>query len=293
MAETIDIEESGYATVEEFCEYVRAHVRPDSHDSIMAASHALKALSNNRELLSNTVTSWLNNYNDDLPVSMQDTSFVLAMWGRFAVRANFWLPAPALPASVKMIADHYGYLKPHDHPFDFLTVGYKGAGYTTVIYENECATGHAAAQEAAQLRFAEKTTLPEGKIMFYRAHRDVHAQLVPDTLSVSLNLVVLPEKDMEQHIFDVERNVVKNVIGALGNVQGLCQFARALGSIEAVPGLARLASCHPAPEIRRTALHSLCQLAGREAEKACEKSLRDPSGPVRESARQILQAMRG
>jgi hypothetical protein len=288
MAETIQSQERGTATVEEFCDYVRAHVRPDSHDSMREAAHALKALSNNREFFPKVINSWLEDYSDDLSVPMGDTSFVLAKWDRFVVRANFWMPSFLLPDSVKMTSGQYGYLKPHDHPFNFLTVGYMGPGYTTLIYDNESAAERAAAADPAQLRLMETTMLPEGKLMLYRAYKDVHAQLAPETLSISLNLLVLPTSDTEQHIFNTDHGAVDKVIGSVSNPQALCQLALALGSSTSVPGLERLASRHKAPEIRRTALHSLYQLVGEEARHACEQAVTDPSQAVRESADRLL-----
>lgn len=46
-----------------------------------------------------------------------------------------------------------------------------------------------AASTNRSIRFVERSNLAEGRMMLYRAHRDVHSQLPPESLSVSLNIM--------------------------------------------------------------------------------------------------------
>src|SRR3546814_2634595 len=43
--------------------------------------------------------------------------------------------------------------------------------------------------EPLNLQFVERSQLDEGKMMLYRAHRDIHSQRPPTSLSVSLNIM--------------------------------------------------------------------------------------------------------
>ena len=57
------------------------------------------------------------------------------------------------------------------------------------------------------LRFVEKSRLEQGKVMLYRAHRDVHLQLPADEMSVSINIVETSHSSVfrDQYRFDVEQ----------------------------------------------------------------------------------------
>lgn len=91
---------------------------------------------------------------------------------RFLLRANFW-PARNDAAVRANGTAPFFYDLPHDHNFDFLTVGYLGPGYWSDYYEfGSDALGLPG--EPANLKFVERSRLDEGKLMLYRAHRDVH-----------------------------------------------------------------------------------------------------------------------
>ncbi|GAB2573247.1 hypothetical protein GCM10027066_15640 [Dyella jejuensis] len=92
----------------------------------------------------------------------------------------------------------------HNHSFDFVTCGYFGPGYTTRILEVDPDLITGDLDEFVELNFLEETTLPIGKVMIYRAYRDVHTQFPPPELSISLNLMCLNGHDLnaEQYFFN-------------------------------------------------------------------------------------------
>lgn len=97
---------------------------------------------------------------------------------------------------------------PHDHNFDFLTLGYFGPGYWSDYYEYDYGEVTGWRGEAVpSLRRIERSRLEQGKLMLYRAHIDVHAQYAADALSVSLNIMHTTGAQgwLDQYRFDLER----------------------------------------------------------------------------------------
>src|SRR3546814_6946369 len=83
----------------------------------------------------------------------------------------------------------FAYGLPHDHNLHFLTTGYWGPGYVSDYYDYDTEAVDGRLGEPLSLQFVERSRLSEGKMMLYRAHRDVHSQLPQERLSVSLNLM--------------------------------------------------------------------------------------------------------
>ncbi|MCC7394096.1 MAG: transposase [Sphingomonadaceae bacterium] len=124
--------------------------------------------------------------------------------GRYFMRVNFW-PAADDPVLLASGASHYAYHEPHDHNFSFVTLGYHGPGYRSrwFTYENGAVAGYAG--EDVALNPSEEGGLTPGRILHYRRSVDVHEQLPPDALSVSINIVAedaaTPWRD--QYFFDL------------------------------------------------------------------------------------------
>jgi hypothetical protein len=114
-------------------------------------------------------------------------TFILHSAPEFYIRANVWLPVSSGDA---VGAEQFFYGVAHDHNFSFMTAGYAGSGYRTEIFEYDGLRHVPAIGEIADVRFLEATSLHEGKIMVYRASRDIHIQHPPDAFAISLNLIV-------------------------------------------------------------------------------------------------------
>lgn len=65
-------------------------------------------------------------------------------------------------------------------------IALSGAGNLQIV-ERDTVSGWQG--ETVGLRFIERSTLSPGKLMLYRAHLDVHSQLAPEAMSVSLNVM--------------------------------------------------------------------------------------------------------
>ncbi|MCG6119435.1 MAG: transposase, partial [Blastomonas sp.] len=95
------------------------------------------------------------------------------------MRANIWPSAQeAVMRESGEAAFVYGLA--HDHNFDFLTVGYFGPGYRSDHYEVDPARIIGKAGDAVDLRFVGSSVLHLGRVMHYRARRDVHCQYPPE-----------------------------------------------------------------------------------------------------------------
>ena len=93
--------------------------------------------------------------------------------------------------------------------------------------------------------------------MHYRAHRDVHSQLPPDALSVSLNVMHASRAEgcLDQYRFDVEKDTIAAVL-APGASEAFLRIAVGLGGEEARDLAARFARGHPSDRMRLVALEA-------------------------------------
>ena len=149
------------------------------------------------------------------------------------------------------------YELPHDHNFDFLTVGYFGPGYWSDYWEYDYEAVAGAVGEKAGLRFVERSRLEPGKLMHYRAHRDVHSQLPPDALSVSLNVMHAggAQGCLDQYRFDVEKDEIAAVLSP-GASEVFLRIAVGLGCEDSRDLAERFARSHPSDRMRLAALEA-------------------------------------
>jgi len=199
---------------------------------------------------------------------------------RFIIRANFW---PALNDSVVRNSgtDPFFYGVPHDHNFSFLTVGYLGSGYWSEYYEYDYDRVVGFPGEKVDLTFVEKARLDQGKVMLYRAHKDIHLQLPADDLSVSLNIVETSHSSAfrDQYRFDLGAGTIDGLMTRM-SLEPMLALAAHFGGGEGDDLLAEFAKSHPSDRIRWCALRARasalrdidCRIAAFE-KGACSASL--------------------
>jgi len=177
--------------------------------------------------------------------------------GRFAVRANFW-PAARDPAVLASGEEAFFYGVPHDHHFPFLTWGYLGPGYWSDYWEADADGRDRRTGDPAGLAYTGRARLEPGRLMLYRAHRDVHAQRPPDAFSVSLNILGHDPAQLwrGQYRFDPDADRVAEPLTAAPS-EALAMLAVHLGGEGGRALVAELARRHPAARMRRTALAAL------------------------------------
>ena len=107
------------------------------------------------------------------------------------------------------------------------------------------------------MRFVERSRLEPGKLLHYRAHRDVHSQLPPDALSVSLNVMHSGGAQgwLDQYKFDIGKNAIAGVLGP-GASEVFMRIAVGLGGEEALDLAETFARFHPSERMRLTAFEA-------------------------------------
>lgn len=207
--------------------------------------------------------------------------------GRYVLRANFW-PAREDPVVRASGPAAFFYDMPHDHNFPFLTYGYLGPGYWSDYYDYDVAALTGLPGEPAGLRFVERSRLEPGKLMLYRMRRDVHAQLPPDSFSVSLNILGsdVAQPWLDQFVFDTGTNTIQRPITCTG-AEALLTLAvqfEGNGTDLAIDFAGR----HPCERMRVTALGALASAMPEEAIPLLARATNAASEYIAAHARRIL-----
>jgi hypothetical protein len=229
---------------------------PASADSLAEAAPMLRALSRNRDFLADFAVAELKTRCAEQRRINPYSAQVLLLRPpseRYVLRAAFW---PAAQDHVFRASGPAAFLYhvPHDHGFDFLTVGYLGPGYGSDYYEYDAADVAGADGEQVALRFVERSYLSEGRMLLYRANRDIHAQIPPASLSVSLNILAsAPDQGWRrQYRFDTAKGVIAQGM-TVASAQILLELAVGCGTGNALDLAQDFAARHPIDAMRLTA----------------------------------------
>lgn len=282
MPRVIPIADDNACTLEECVDALNASgFHPEDEANLAASALLMRRLGNNRDFLGDLLVAELaarhreeqsgNDYGaQSLMLSPVGTS-------NYFLRANIW---PSRDEHIMRASGGaaFVYDLPHDHNFHFLTLGYFGPGYWSDYYEFDYETVAGWQGEPVDLRFIERSRLEEGKIMLYRAHVDVHRQIPPDALSVSINVMHTGGAQgwLDQYGFDVENGRITRILSN-GSSEAFLHIAVGLGGEEARDLATRLGHHHPSDRLRLAAWSALASIAGdctasdavwREAEQA-------------------------
>lgn len=296
MALTLAADTQNVLELHDYLELINETLDVRDTDQILETAVHLRALANNRQFLAKKFNDELGSWKNFQPNNAYSAQTLALGKGKdFFVRANMWVPPAQLGNLWEWESQLFAYSRPHDHNFSFLTVGYVGSGYGTTIYEVDPDNIKGIAGEAVALRFLEHTTLPEGKVMFYRASRDIHNQEPPEEFSISLNLMVVsPEvSTREQYWFDVDQCTITGRVQNPGSTRlMLCRLARYVGNDQTSVLLEDIADHHAFPLIRSAAYESLACLNGSDGVRLWERALaRDSSPVVHAAARAAMQRL--
>ncbi len=232
----------------------------DDEDNFASWGVQLRKLANDRHFLADMMMAELKQRCAGQLKDNQYSAQVVMLHAhpdsKFVMRANFW---PALKDSVVRHSgpDPFFYGVPHDHNFSFLTVGYLGPGYWSDYYEYDYGSVIGCPGERVNLRFIEKARLEEGKVMLYRAHRDIHLQLPADAMSVSLNIVETSHNSVfrDQYQFDLESGTIAGIMTRT-SLEPMLALAAHYGGGEGEDLLRHFAASHPSERVRWAALRA-------------------------------------
>ena len=229
--------------------------------SLISIAPDLKKLSNNKLFLAEFIAEGLKNYKHYQEENTYSSQVIMlhppTPGTNYFVRANIW---PSKDDYLTQIngEDAFFYHKPHDHNFNFLTIGYLGSGYWSDYYEYEYSDVIGYPGENVELKFTERTNLSEGKIMLYRAHKDVHNQLPADEYSISINVMEnsLINPLLDQYSFDIEKGKIKSIINNNGT-KSLFDISVIMGDENSMDIVEHIAKNHIVDRIRLNAIHAI------------------------------------
>lgn len=255
--------------VEEYQDFVRDEIDLEDFDCLCETAWALKALANNRNFLTSAVNAELGSYlAGHCNTAFNANSVILFRARDYTVRANLWLPLSTDRQRKELEATAFSYYACHDHNFHFVTAGYLGSGYESLLYHQD-RIGAEQPGDRVSLAFIEKIRLGQGDLMAYRAFADAHTQEPPEELSVSLNLMAHPPSlaAHRQYFFDVEAETISTAVGngheSFANFLGM---AGELGNGDTVELLLDLARDHPIDTIRASASDALTRICPHETD---------------------------
>jgi hypothetical protein len=259
--------------------------------SLARVAPLLAGLARNRDFLADRVIAALKaSFADQLALSRYSAQVFLlhrSPRGHF-LRANLW-PAASDAAYVASGPAAFAYGLPHDHNFSFLTTGYWGPGYVSDYYDYDAESIDGRLGEPLNLKFVERSQLGTGQMMLYRAHRDIHSQLPPESLSVSLNIMEegdhIPWRD--QYIVNLDHGTIARR-PTLTQAEMLLRCAVHLTD-EGKDVAEHFAKAHPVPRIRANAFAALAAVEdGTGRASVLERGLRDSDRRVRDDCRRWL-----
>ncbi len=258
--------------------------------SIAHCAALIEGLRRNPDFLAAQVIAALKaSYADQLALNRYSAQvFLLHRSPRgFYLRANMW-PSERDAAFAASGPAAFSYGVPHDHNFHFLTAGYFGPGYISDYYDYDPETVDGRVGEPLNLKFVERSQLGEGKLMLYRAHRDIHSQLPPESLSISLNIMDegehVPWRD--QYIVDLEADaerwgtIAKRPTLTSGEMLLRCAVHLTDDGKDIAE---QFATAHPVLRVRANAIAALAAVEEGEARAAVlERGMRDADARVRD-----------
>jgi hypothetical protein len=272
--------------LEEYLDFVRDEVDPRDLASVGASARKLKELANNRTFVAEIFNRQLTIAFDTLAF-YSPQSAILGASQPFSVRLNVWPIVSSNPRQRKIENGIYSYGDAHDHNFTFMTVGYYGPGYETIIYEYDRDQIVGYVGEHVDIRFLERTFLPVGKVMLYRPFTDIHTQIPPTSFSMSINLLISdPHNSVtQQYYFDIEKGIICDFVESLSTKRvSVLECLRFVGNENSKDLLHHLSKRHPCVRTRWAAFETLAAMDPTNAEEYWAGAEQDPDRLVKHAA---------
>lgn len=285
-------------SIQDFIEHANSEIDLRDAESVAAAAPEFKALANDHDLLANYLNDAIKRYFDLEPLAAYTPQSIFLGHGRgFFLRANIWTPLKLEKTFRSQEERVFSYRNTHDHNFTFMTVGYFGPGYETDLYCYDPTKVHGYVGEAVDLEYVGRTMLPQGRVMVYRNKVDVHTQFPPETLSISLNVMITnerPDHD-DQYFFDPEsgRIIEMPQIALVHKRASIVALAGMLANDETVQVLEDLIRQAPCRRVREAAVTAASHLHGFDISirsRLLTLGANDREDIVRNKARVALQS---
>ncbi|GAA0711775.1 hypothetical protein [Dokdonella soli] len=241
----------------EYIEHIEATIDFRDNESIIASAPALQRLAANKYFLGDWLVDALLNRAQEFQQgnAYNYQSMVIRVTDNYLLRVNFWVPQHQLSKLSDREAMAFGYDAYHNHNFNLLTVGYTGSGYDTDLYRMREPYRPYELGDVPALDPLGRWHLGCEEVMFYEAFADVHAQVAPPDLSVSINLMTHSTRNTwPQFMFDSRSRAISAIVGSPLDARiHLLTMARSLVPERANQALARLANSDPSPRLQKLA----------------------------------------
>jgi hypothetical protein len=235
----------------EFLQYVDAHLDPESDESVQSLAPQLRELGANKRFVAQFLASELERPDFQQDNRYIDSALVIVRRPTYTIRVVGWPPHFYSPDSGDIDREA------HTHCFSLLTYGYLGPGYQTEMYAcdpNELM--HSTIGDTITLGDRQPATLAEGSTIFFPAFRVAHIQHPPSAYSVSLNLMVHPrnEQGFEQYLVNPRQGVLTGMRGMeTENALHIMRLASYLNGSDTAAIFQRIACSHRLRTVREHA----------------------------------------
>lgn len=299
MPVMIDSENVERISLQDFIHYVEDQVDLNDPEGLVSASDQFRALANNADLVADHFNSEIKRYFEHGTMAAYGPQSIVLGGGRgFFLRANVWVPLKFSGAFRAQEERLYSYGNTHDHNFTFMTIGYFGPGYTTDLYTYDPALVQGYVGEQVNLEFVERTHLSRGSVMLYREKVDVHTQYPPESLSISLNVMIASPRalELDQYFFDAKS---KRIIGmpdfaTIHKRASVIAMAGSIANAETIEIIVDLLDRAPCRRVREAAVGALSYLTGitpSTKARLLERAMNDSEAIVRDRARELLESI--
>ena len=291
MTTTIHCNDQESISLEEYIDFCHSTPKLAEPEVTINTAAMLKKLANNTTFLADFLAEQLKQIETyNLKTDFTPPSFYLYQCREFSVRAVLWLPCDGMDSdgmdsdgmdSDEAIAQGYGVA--HNHHFNFLTCGYFGPGYRTVIYNYNPDNFAGLAGEKIELNRQEDTLLSRGKLMHYQHSRDVHVQFPPKSLSLSINLIFPRHPDAAiQSTFNLNNKTIEGYLDSLPTTSTIIKAAMLLQNDDSMDLLKTIATTHSCPRTRAMVINALIKLNPDSESEYARLIANDPDRYVRE-----------
>ena len=257
MPISIDRPHAESASLAEFVELFRDADPPaKDHEALAEQARLLTRLYENRQFIGDWLLNDLVNRCASQAGNLYSAqSMVMArLTPNFFLRVNFW-PSADDEVVKKTGNGLFSYQLPHDHNFNFLTVGYWGPGYKSDYFEYDFDSVAGYPGEDVETTFVETRNLAQGELMLYRAHKDIHTQHAPTEMSITINVMDQSPVLASQYIFDKDAQKIDKVVDNRSIPQFLNIAASMLGE-NALERLLHISQSHDDPAVRFHAMRA-------------------------------------
>lgn len=264
MVEIVETSETDAISIEEFCDEYRAQgLSSASPEGLKECAPLLRRLSNNKRLVVDHIRDALMQPIDARTRSVYSAqAMIMYRQNGIYLRCAVW---PGVEGDLYGVSSNraFTYEFPHDHNFDFLTIGHLGPGYETTCYEYDYDVVDGYVGEQVDLKPLGRFRLNLDETHLYRGHRTIHVQHPPQSTSVSLNLMGtgIISAHTDQYIFDPSMQHISEVATPNGLVHLLAIYTATEHVESSLDMIDTIATNHPNGQVRAAAVRAIQGIA--------------------------------